>query len=494
MQFLGASQRFRKAWTAFRRYVGHGVLCALTGCQGAAVPFLAPSEYGAPPRNIVACRQIVEDTAVVATHRPFETWWSLITESADHLRAMAQGGLGKRILLPLHGTPCPLPHDPEPLDPSALEADLRQLTGQELNPANVQLYIGGQEALDALEDLIARATHQIDVIMFQWENDPLGEALAARIAARAGPNLRVRVLVDGGGNLFFNEPDDLSTAKCNRVVAALMHHPYIEVVRIRNPFGRYDHRKLVLIDGRLAWSGGRNFSQAAFFEDHDLSFVLEGPLVPRLQQRFEKYWRTQTGSSEGPLHDALAAPEALPPCCDLSHPNARARLLFSEPNKRQIARAIYRAVDLAKHRIYVENVYLTDSLLVYKLAQARRRGVDVRVVLTVESTTEIINRANRVVANRLLAAGVRVYLYPGMTHVKALTVDGCWAYVGTGNLDALSFRHNRELGLSISSSPLIGQLEARLFLPDQRPHWELTRPLKVHLCDYYAEMVASLCL
>ena len=56
-------------------------------------------------------------------------------------------------------------------------------------------------------------------------------------------------------------------------------------------------------------------------------------------------------------------------------------------------------------------------------------------------------------ANRLLRAGVRVYLYPGMTHVKATTVDGLWAYLGTGNFDALSLRHNRELGLAVGRRP-----------------------------------------
>src|SRR6185312_7416510 len=93
--------------------------------------------------------------------------------------------------------------------PSALEEDLRNLTGRELSPADVRLYIEGNEAFTALEGLLARATRQIDIIMFQWENDPLGQALVARVAARAGPHLRVRILIDGGGNLCFNEPDEL---------------------------------------------------------------------------------------------------------------------------------------------------------------------------------------------------------------------------------------------------------------------------------------------
>src|SRR5207247_1000587 len=138
---------------------------------------------------------------------------------------------------------------------------------------------------------------------------------------------------------------------------------------------------------------------------------------------------------------------------------------------------------------YVENVYLTDSRLVVKLAEARRRGVDVRVILTVQSTTPTINQATRAVANRLLAAGVRVYLYPGMTHVKAVAVDGVWAYLGTGNLDPLSLRHNQELGLAISGSPVITELERRLFLEDMRPERELTQPLPLTFHDWLCEWV-----
>ena len=104
------------------------------------------------------------------------------------------------------------------------------------------------------------------------------------------------------------------------------------------------------------------------------------------------------------------------------------------------------------------------------------------------------DRANRVTANRLLRAGVRVYLYPGMTHAKAAVIDGCWAYVGTGNLDPLSLRHNHELGLAIAAGPVIEDLEQRLFLPAFQPEWELHDPLPVTLGDYVCELVAGLCL
>src|SRR5205814_27442 len=107
----------------------------------------------------------------------------------------------------------------------------------------------------------------------------------------------------------------------------------------------------------------------------------------------------------------------------------QARILVSEPGQRQLAQALYLAIDRAQQRIYLENVYFSDSRLIKRLAAARWRGVDVRVVLTFDSESETINRANRVLANRLLRAGVRVYAYPGKTHVKVALVDGLWAYI-----------------------------------------------------------------
>jgi cardiolipin synthase len=498
MRIPGIPPRWANVLRKLRRYLGRGLLALLTGCRGAAAPYTPSPTSPTPPRAVLVACQLVEDSAVEVANRPVQSCWHFLNDMFHHLWAVAEGAVGKRILMPLQGPPPPLAPAAEPLDLTELEAELTALTGEQLDASQVHLHLSGEQALAALEDLIARAEKQIDVLMFYWDNDALGQALAQRLAARAGPDLRVRVLVDGGGNLFFAGPDSAWADRVNGALALLANHPYIEVVRIRNPFGRYDHRKLVIVDGRLAWTGGRNFSLEAFFEHHDLSFVIDGPLVQRLQRQLDEHWQEQNGSvpQEQVVARASAGVQSVSnrPAWEALRANTWARLLRSEPGRRELAPALYRAIDSARQHIYLENVYLCDSRLIYKLAQARRRGVDVRVVLTFNSTTGAIDRANRVLANRLLAAGVRVYIYPGMTHVKAMTVDGCWAYLGTGNFDALSLRHNYELGLAVTACPLVSQLEQQLFLPDFRPEWELTRPVSVTVADYLAEVVASFCL
>ena len=422
--------------------------------------------------------------------RPLGFGWEVLWEIGDHFWAMGEGGLGKRLLLPLRGEPGPLLKHQHPPQPEDLEACLHELTSQELEPTRLRLAVEGQDGLAALYELIDNASARIDVLMFYWESDEVGTAIATRLALKAGPRLRVRVLIDGGGNLVFGLPHHVSAAQANRVLTILTSNPYIEVIRIRNPFMRFDHRKLVLVDGRWVWSGGRNFSHEAFFDNHDLSFVFDGPLVPKLQQRYEAYWRHQ--------HGAPSEPPPVPPTtadpCHGAVPG-QARIIVSEPGQRQLARALYLALEQAQQRVYLENVYFSDSRLIVRLAEARRRGVDVRVVLTFASESDTVNRANKVVANRLLRAGVRVYVYPGKTHVKVAAGGRPVGIHRHGQFRCgTSLRHNYEFGLSLGPGPAIAELEQQLFVPDFQPGYELTQPVPLSPQDYLSELLASVFL
>ena len=419
----------------------------------------------------------------------------MIAVPSSNLLRVSQGAFEKRVLLSLRRPVGPnLTCQSDGVDPSDLNNLPAPADGNDFQPACVQLYVDGPQALTALENVIDRASSSIDVLMFQWECDPVGTAIAERLAARARQGLRVRVLVDGGGNLFFGHPSPGRESDVNGTVRDLARQPNVDVIRNRNPFVRFDHRKLVIADDRLVWSGGRNFLERAFFQQHDLSFTVEGPLVAPFSSCFEHSWceqggRPRPGSCAGQeAGSCVLARAETAPC------NAYGRLVLTEPAQPQIERALYAAVDRACRHIYMENFTFSDSCLLYKLAQARRRGVDVRVVATIQLTTPLVNHTNRVTANRMLRAGIRVYLYPNMTHVKAATIDGCWAYLGTANFDPLSLRRNHELGLIVRACPLVAEVQAELFEPDFRPEWELTRPLPCAPEDYICEMFSSFCL
>jgi cardiolipin synthase A/B len=470
---------------ALWRRLRAGFVSLLAGCQAVPAHVATCRRPDIPtPRIAVVAGQVALDTAAQTARHPLRSAGTLLVELAMSVQEAAHGLFRKRLGLAFARAPGPLPECRPTLDPDALEAELARVAGDELQPAEVRLILDGGEALAALQQAIDGATGQIDVLMYLWDNDPLGWEVARRLAARAGPTVRVRVLVDGGGNLLQGEPKDAPIAQVNAVVCWLARQPFVEVIRTRNAFFRFDHRKLVLIDGRLVWSGGRNFTWGAFFQAHDLTYTLTGPLTAELASRYESFWRKQGGPPGPPL------PPPPLPCAA----NTQARLVRTRPYETNLARVVYTAVDRARAHIYVENPYFADSRLFVKLAEARRRGVDVRVVLTLDSGSKLIDLANKATVNRLLRAGIRVYLFPGQTHVKALAVDGLWAYIGTGNFDPLSLRHNRELGVALSHGPLVGELEGRLFQADFRPEWEVCEPLPLAGYEPLAEALASIFL
>jgi cardiolipin synthase len=457
----------------------------LAGCQ--APPGFEPGDFDLP-RGMALARQLVTDSTLETAGHPLRTLAAAVVQTADSLCGASRGIVGKRVLLRLRRLPGPVEPCRPALDDALLEANLKKLTRRDLEPAQVILYQDGCEALGSLLQLIDDARLRIDVIMFIWANDDVGRTIAEHIAARAAAGVPVRVLIDGGGNLINADSDDMSVKAINGTVSWLAHQPNVQVVRVRDGWARFDHRKLVIADGQLAWTGGRNFRDQAFGQQHDLSLTVAGSLVAQLSGEFERSWKHHGGRVVAPDEGGAAPGVPCEVCCE----NVLARLVGTGPLRHDLADALACAIDQARHHIYVENPYLSDSRFILRLVRARRRGVDVRAVLTLDSGEALANRANRVTANFLLRAGVRVYLHDGATHVKALSVDGAWAYVGTGNFDPLSLRHDHELGLALSGGPLIQEIEEEILAPDFRPEWELTEPLPVTPADRLSEVITCL--
>ena len=166
------------------------------------------------------------------------------------------------------------------------------------------------------------------------------------------------------------------------------------------------------------------------------------------------------------------------------------RVLHTRTSSPEIFNAQRAAIRNAQKYIYIENAYLTDDAMLYELAKARRRGVDVRVILPLVGNHGPINKSNALAANAMLEHGIRVFLYPGMSHVKAAVFDG-WACVGSANWDKLSFRTNKELNIATSHPPSVQKLERRVFLPDFAESVELIEPFPARWSDHLAELVAD---
>jgi phosphatidylserine/phosphatidylglycerophosphate/cardiolipin synthase-like enzyme len=183
---------------------------------------------------------------------------------------------------------------------------------------------------------------------------------------------------------------------------------------------------------------------------------------------------------------ALARPRASPVDVE-GYP---IRLLLTGPGNYEIFNAQIAAIRRAQSYIYIQNAYFTDDSLLRELVLARRRGVDVRVVIPMETDHGPINRSNVLAVNLMLEHGIRVYLYPGFSHVKAAIYDG-WVCFGSANFDRLSLRINRELNVASSAPEISQQLLERLFEPDFRISPELTEPIPERWVDHLVEIIGD---
>ena len=300
----------------------------------------------------------------------------------------------------------------------------------------------------------------------------------------------VRVLIDGLGTIAGAQASSPSVPPSHAapwsVVSYLRDGSRIDVRVLRNAWLMGDHSKSIVVDGETAFIGGMNIGREYRYDWHDMMVEVQGPVVGLIEEDFEKSWRGEglLGDLQRLIyrgdHDQPAVDPELYPV----------RVLFTRPGEPQILRAQIAAMRSARRRIYIQNAYLTSDTVVHELVKARRRGVDVRVIMPTASDSGLISRSNVLAANALQRHGVRVYIYPGMSHVKAAVYDG-WACFGSANFDYLSLRVNKELNLATSHPPAVDALVGQLFEVDFARSLELSEPLPSNWGDYLAEMLAD---
>jgi cardiolipin synthase len=163
------------------------------------------------------------------------------------------------------------------------------------------------------------------------------------------------------------------------------------------------------------------------------------------------------------------------------------RLIYTKPGQYEIFALQREAIRRSQRYIYIENAYFTNDALLKELILARRRGVDVRVIIPLETDRGMITRNIALTANIMLENGIRVFIYPGFSHAKAAIFDG-WASVGSANLDRLSLKINREINIATSEADAVNALMEKLFRPDFEKSTELAQPFPSRWTDYLIEL------
>ena len=305
---------------------------------------------------------------------------------------------------------------------------------------DIRLHADGTAARTALWDTIASARHRLDVCTFIIGKDALGSEVVARLAQRAREGIKVRVLLDGFGAMQLPRRYFDTLRQAGGEVAVF--RPLFSL-RITGPRNLRNHRKLVVADDRLMWSGGRNLAGEYFLGKDDgeppwtdLSYTIQGGVAAAAAHQFEQDWASvrqkppRNVAAVHELHHGTAA-QYLPSGPDQVEDTAHALLID----------ACFRA---ERRILAVTPYFIPDDSLRDALRLAARRGVEVTLVIPARSNHRLADFARTRAMRDLAAAGVQFVLLPFMAHAKAVVVDDNLAMSGSINLDLRSLLLNHE--------------------------------------------------
>lgn len=335
----------------------------------------------------------------------------------------------------------------------------------------LRFFVNAAEAYPAFLAAIDAAREHVHFQFYIYEADETGRRFRDALVAAAKRGVTVRVLVDavGGAKVAGDFMDPLRAAGGHFETFMPMR-----LFRRRLTLNFRNHRKILVVDGRTAFTGGINIGDEYTHDWHDLAVQLDGPAIDQLQEVFAEDWYFACGYSlaskknfgryeaEGPL----VLPMALPP----QH-SARCRVIASGPDTAQNATfdLFFLACTTAIERVWIMTPYfIPDQAMLTAVTSAARRGVDVRLLVPQRSDVPFVQLACRSYYQDLLVAGVKIYEYlPAVLHAKALLFDRDWVMLGSANVDIRSFRLNFEASLFIEGEDVNATL-ARRFEQDIR--------------------------
>ncbi len=332
---------------------------------------------------------------------------------------------------------------------------------------HVQLLWKGRESFQTIFDAVKRAEQFICLQFYIFKKDETGIALSELLRRKSREGVKVYLLYDHFGS--FGTPRSFWKEMSLEGIRIRASHPF----KWKDPFHyvHRDHRKLIVIDSKKAFTGGLNIANeySGFHLRRrrrgwrDTGMIVEGPIVNDLFDTFEKSWKTWGGekivfqgfndSASGKL--TKTGVPALP------------IFVYSRKGRKNMRRLLYYSIDRARTCILLTTAYFIPSRrLLQKLEEAVKRGVKVRLLVPGNSDVPVASYAGRAFFSRLLKGGIEIYTYLGeMLHAKTYLFDNRWSVIGSTNLDYQSLIYNDEGNIGILDSVFASKM-AEIFEED----------------------------
>lgn len=360
-----------------------------------------------------------------------------------------------------------------------------------LDGNNVEVFTTGADAFKSLYNDIEGAKEHIHVEFYIIENDKLGNRFRELLERKAREGVRVRVIYDYLGGWKLPIAWRMSLKEAGAFI-----HPFLAadnffkftLLNYRN------HRKLVVVDGKVAYTGGMNLAERYRWGNRlglwrDTFVRVEGPAVHSMQYSFLVDWSFVDGRV---VTDKKYYPEL-----SYFENGERVQVVTSGPDSdwRNIMQGVVAAISRAEKEILIHTpYYMPPEPVMNALETAALSGVRVRVMIPERNDSKIVAAAGRSYIESLLRAGVEVYYYQhNFLHSKAIVIDGYLSIVGTANMDNRSYEQNFEIAAFV-----YGEKTARRLVEGFETDMELSRQLNVNLWRHrkwykrYAESLARL--
>jgi len=371
-----------------------------------------------------------------------------------------------------------------------------------LSGSSFQLQGGAERILRSIIADVDTAQTSVEMEFYIWNAGGTADEVADALARAVARGATVRLLLDALGSKEFLKSDWPARMRA----AGIELQVALTVSPWKIPFRRIDlrlHRKIVVVDGRIAYTGSMNLVDPRFFKQQDgvgewvdAMVRAEGPIVGALRTVFHFDWGMQTGTLPDPAAaEAASAGQPVPSGAQV------AQVIMSGPGVDEAAnlRVITQAVNNACSRIVLTTPYfVADGSLALALQNAAMRGCRVTLIVPARNDSWLVEHASRWYFDDLVRSGVEIRRYTGgLLHTKSITIDGTVALFGTANLDIRSLSLNFELMLAIYDATFAAELLAlqlgyeRDSFPVILREWR-ERPVSARLLEGIASMAAPL--